>query len=320
MCEPRQIRSAACGARTHLSCPEVGFASKSAALQGSILKPGLLAAISCSSSNPSFQAEYPARMRQFTCRLLPLLCVLLMGFLAAPAAMALRIAAAADLEPVLPPLLKSFNQKTGIRAEVAYASSATLASQILNGAPFDLFLSADFSFAQRVIAGGYAVESKPVPYAKGTLVLWTRKDAGVLRGGKPLSIEMLRSPGLGKVAIANPAHAPYGRAAVAAIHHLGLASTLQPRLVIAENIAQAAQFVESGNAEVGFLSLTSAVTPLLEKTGTFVRLPSGSYPPILQGAVVVRNSAGRQQAQRFLDFLRLRSTRDQLRALGLDTP
>lgn len=234
--------------------------------------------------------------------------------------MALRIAAAADLEPALPPLVKTFDQQTGIKTEVTYASSATLASQILNGAPFDLFLSADFSFAQRVIAGGYAAEPQPIAYARGTLVLWTRKDARILHGGDRLALQMLRSPELGKVAIANPTHAPYGRAAVAAIDHLGLTRTLHARLVVAENIAQAAQFVASGNAEVGFLSLTSAVTPLLEKTGTFVRLPRESYPPILQGAVVVKNSAGKLEAQRFLDFLRLPSTRSQLRLRGLDAP
>lgn len=250
----------------------------------------------------------------------PLWAALAILFLLAPSAFALRVAAAADLEPVLPPLLKEFQKQTGIRTEAVYASSATLTSQILNGAPFDLFLSADFSFPQKVIAGGYAEESHPVAYARGTLVLWARKDAPILKGNRRLSLADLHSSRLGKVAIANPSHAPYGRAAVEAIGSLGLTNTLKPKLVIAENIAQAAQFVESGNAEVGFLSLTSAVTPLLEKTGTFIRIPEGAYPPILQGAVVIRNASNSNEARRFLDFLRSPSIRSQLARSGLGAP
>lgn len=243
----------------------------------------------------------------------------LLLLVSAPAARALRIAAAADLEPVLPPILKEFQQHTGTKAEVVYASSAVLASQILNGAPFDLFLSADFSFPEKVIAGGRAVEPRPLAYARGTLVLWARKDAPILDRG-PITLQLLRDPRLGKVAIANPHNAPYGRAAVAAIQSLGLTATLKPRLVVAENIAQAAQFVESGNAEAGFLSLTSAVTPELSQAGTFVRLPADSYPPILQGAVEIKGAAGRSAAQKFLDFLRTPAVRKQLLRSGLRAP
>src|SRR5579872_1820724 len=131
----------------------------------------------------------------------------------------LRVAAAADLEPLLPPLLAAFQQQTGIHAEASYQSSATLATEIINGAPFDLFLAADLSFPQRVIDAGKAEESQPIPYARGTLVLWTRNDSGL----HDLSLDTLRSPAVHSIAIANPQHAPYGRAAQATLDHLGLA-------------------------------------------------------------------------------------------------
>lgn len=226
----------------------------------------------------------------------------------------LRIAAAADLQPVLPAVLSTFQKQTGIHAEASYQSSATLATQIINGAPFDLFLAADSSFPQRVIDAGHAVESHPLPYARGTLVLWARNDAGVAS----LSMEGLRSPSIKSIAIANPEHAPYGRAAQAALEHTGLLGTVRSRLVVAENIAQAAQYADSGNAQVGFISLTSALTPRLRSDGHFVRVPKNDYPPILQGAVIVRGSAGVAAAGQFLKFLQSPSIAEILSAGGLE--
>lgn len=225
----------------------------------------------------------------------------------------LRIAAAADLEPLLPPLLATFQQQTGIRAVASYQSSATLATEIIDGAPFDLFLAADLSFPQRVIDAGRAEESSPIPYARGTLVLWTHNDSGL----RSLSLDTLRSPAIRAIAIANPQHAPYGRAAQATLRHLGLYDALRPRLVIAENIAQAAQYADSSNAQIGFISLTSALTPRLQHDGHFVRIPTGDYPPLMQGAVVVRNAANAAAAHRFLDFLRATSTARTLQSEGL---
>jgi len=224
----------------------------------------------------------------------------------------LRVAAAADLQPVLPPLLTEFENQTGIHAEASYQSSATLATQIINGAPFDLFLAADLSFPQRVIAAGLAEEAEPIAYARGTLVLWAHNDGRF----RSLSIDSLKDPTLKSVAIANPEHAPYGRAAQAALQRLGLYDALKPKLVIAENIAQAAQYVESGNAELGLLSLTSAVTPRLRASGRYVLVPQDAYPPILQGAVILKRSGG-TQAHRFLDFIASAPVQEQLKAAGL---
>lgn len=226
----------------------------------------------------------------------------------------IRIAAAADLQPLLPAVISAFAQQTGIHAEASYQSSATLATQIINGAPFDLFLAADLSFPQRVIDAGDAIEPHPVPYARGTLVLWTRNDSGVTT----LSLGALRSASVKSIAVANAEHAPYGRAAQAALQQAGLLESVRPKLVIAENIAQTAQYADSGNAQVGFISLTCALTPRLKSDGHFIRVPGEDYPPILQGAVVIRGSAGAAAANRFLEFLHTPAIRHLLSAEGLE--
>jgi len=228
----------------------------------------------------------------------------------------LRIAAAADLQPVLPALIDQFEKQTNKKVEASYASSATLATQILNGGPFSLFLSADLSFPQKVVAAGLGDSAEPVPYARGTLVLWARNDSPV----QPLSIDSLRSPSLRTVAVANAEHAPYGRAAKAALEKLGLTDALKGKLVVAENIAQAAQYADSGNADVGFISLTSALTPRLSRSGKYVEVPQDDYPPILQGAVVLKHGADAAEAHQFLDFLLSPPIRKQLAERGLRAP
>jgi molybdate transport system substrate-binding protein len=248
-----------------------------------------------------------------------LLFALTLSAVPACAQQTLRIAAAADLQPLLPPLLAGFEHQTGIHAEASYQSSATLATQIINGAPFDLFLAADLSFPQRVIDAGLAEQSTPIPYARGTLVLWTRNDSGVTG----LSMAALETTAVKTIANANPDHAPYGRAARAALQHLNLYDTLQPKLVVAENIAQAAQYADSGNAQVGFISLTSALTPRLKADGHFVRVPAEDYPPIQQGAVVIRRSSdasspASEAAHRFLTYLHSQEISQKLAAEGLE--
>jgi molybdate transport system substrate-binding protein len=229
----------------------------------------------------------------------------------------IQIAAAADLQPVLPPLLAQYQAKTGVIVNAAYASSATLATEIVNGGPFDLFLSADLGFAQRVIDAGLGTASEPRPYAQGTLVLWERNDGPV----HPITIDALTQSSVGSVSIANPQSAPYGRAAVASLTSLHLLPAVQAKLRIAENIAQAAQFVESGNAQLGLISLTSASTSKLRSEGSFIEMPRGSYPPIMQGAVVIKRTGGdAQNAQAFLDYLLSGPVQEELRQQGLRSP
>ena len=244
-------------------------------------------------------------------------CFLLLAWLALPGALAqLKVAAAADLQPVLPALIDQFQKQTSITIDAAYASSATLTTQILNGGPFSLFLAADLSFPQKVVAAGLAESAQPIPYARGTLVLWARNDSPM----QPLTLDSLRNPALKTVAVANAEHAPYGRAAKAAIDKMGLTETLRSKLVVAENIAQTAQYAESGNAQVGFLSLTSALTPRLSAEGRYVVVPEQDYPPILQGAVVMKNSAAAKEAHQFLDFLLSPPIRQELAQRGLKAP
>ena len=234
----------------------------------------------------------------------------------------LRVAAAADLEPVLPPILAEFERASGIHAEATFQSSATLTTQIQNGAPFDVFFSADLGFPKRLIdagladAAGSADSTTPITYARGTLVLWERKDSQL----PPPSLDLLRSPNLKRLAIANPDRAPYGRAAVAALNSLKLYETLKPNLVTAENIAQAAQFADTANADAGLISLTSALTPRLSADGKYVVLPEDSYPPLLQGAVVINQGSGAEAAHRFLAFLLSPPIRKQLAERGLKAP
>lgn len=231
----------------------------------------------------------------------------------------LRVAAAADLEPVLPPILEQFQSATGIHAEATFQSSATLTTQIQNGAPFDVFFSADLSFPKRLIdagladAAGSGDSKNPITYARGTLVLWERKDAHL----PPPSLDLLRSPDLKRLAIANPDRAPYGRAAVAALNSLKLYDTLKPNLVTAENIAQAAQFVDTANADAGLISLTSALTPHLSADGSYFVIPRDLYPPIEQGAVIVSNTKQRDAAHKLLDFILSPAIQAQLAKSGL---
>ena len=230
----------------------------------------------------------------------------------------LRVAAAADLQPVLPPILEQFKQSTGINAQVTYQASAALTTQIQNGAPFDVFLSANLEYPKKLIASGLAeglgegTAGTPIVYAKGTLVLWTRNEAKLTP-----SLELLKNPGLKRLAIANPDRAPYGKAAVAALQKLGLYEALKPKLVIAENIAQAAQFVDSGNADAGLISLTSTKTARLTADGRYFELPTDSYPPIEQGAVLVTKTSERVAAKKFLVFLMSAPVQEQLRKYGL---
>jgi molybdate transport system substrate-binding protein len=231
----------------------------------------------------------------------------------------LRVAAAADLEPVLPPIIAQFEQATGIHAESTYQASAMLTTEIENGAPFDLFLSADLSYPKRLIdagladAAGSADSSTPITYAEGTLVLWQRKDSHL----PPPSLDLLRSPDLKRLAIANPDRAPYGRAAVAALKSLGLNDSLKSRIVTAENIAQAAQFADSANADAGLISLTSALTPRLAADGAYFILPRDLYPAIEQGAVIVSSTKQRAAAHKLLDFLLSPAVQAELAKSGL---
>ena len=217
------------------------------------------------------------------------------------AAASLTIAAAADLQGVLPLVIGQFQRATGRTVSATYGSSGNFYTQIQHGAPFDLFLSADIDYPNRLITERLVEPESLFRYATGRIVLWWRKDRALdpTRG-----LEALRDQRVRRIAIANPDHAPYGRAAVAALRKAHLLEQVQAKLVRGENVAQAAQFVESGNADAGIIALSLALSPALQASGAYYEIPATEYPPIVQAAVVV--SASRQQpaAREFLRFLR----------------
>jgi molybdate transport system substrate-binding protein len=233
---------------------------------------------------------------------------------AQPASREVHVLAAADLQSVMPALAEAFEHATGIKLVVSYGSSATLATQILNGDPADLFLAADYSFPEKIASANLADTPAPIEYARGTLVLWARKDSPV----QPLTQNTLRDGNFTSLAIANPEHAPYGRAAVAALTWMKLYDTVKPQIRMAENVAQAAQYVESGNAQLGFISLTTASTEHFKQIGTFVRMPQVAYPEIRQCAVVMKKSEHGADAHAFLDWLRSPPIQRGLAQYGLD--
>src|SRR5262245_34335305 len=236
---------------------------------------------------------------------------------ATASAQGLRIAAASDLQAALPVVAERFEKATGQKVSLTFGSSGNFFSQIQNGAPFDLFLSADIDYPRRLEQAGLAERGSLQQYATGRLVLWTRHDSGVdVRRG----LSVLTEPKVGKIAIANPAHAPYGRAAVAALRHEGVYERVQSKLVLGENISQAAQFVQSGNAEAGILALSLALAPALKSAGTYVEIPAAFHPPLEQAAVVLAASPQKALARRFLAALKQPEIVEILRSYGFALP
>jgi molybdate transport system substrate-binding protein len=227
-------------------------------------------------------------------------------------AQGLAVAAAADLQTALPAIAAQFEKDTGQHLRLTFGSSGNFFAQIQNGAPFDVFLSADIDYPRRLERSGHAERGSLYGYATGRLVLWTRKDSGVdvLRGLTVLAEAQVR-----RIAIANPDYAPYGRAAVAALRHEQLYERVRAKFVLGENISQAAQFAQSGSADVGVLALSLALSPTLETSGSFVDIPESSYPPIEQAAVVLASSRQKPLARQFIDYLK---TPDSLRIFESD--
>jgi molybdate transport system substrate-binding protein len=229
----------------------------------------------------------------------------------------LRVAAAADLQAVFQELGARFQEETGHAVDLTFGSSGNFFSQIQNGAPFDMFFSADIDYPARLEAAGLIEPGSLYRYATGRIVLWTRKDSpiAVKQGLQTLADIRVR-----KVSIANPEHAPYGRAAVAALRHEKVYEKVRDRLVLGENVSQAAQFVESGNADVGLLALSLVLAPPLKSAGTYYEIPASFYPAIDQAAVILKPSKQKDIARQFLSFLKRPDIAEFMRNNGLDVP
>ena len=239
------------------------------------------------------------------------------GLLLAQTPKRLTIAAASDLQTVLPDIVRDFERSASARVSVSYGSSGTLFAQIQNGAPFDVFLSADVDYPKQLAAAGAADVNTLKVYATGHLVLWTRRETklDLNRGLASLADARVRH-----VAIANPKIAPYGRAAVAALRSARLYDTLQPKLVTGDSLAQAAQLVESGNADVGLLSRSLVLGPALKAEGTYVDIPPSLHPPIDQAAIVVKASREPALARAFITFLSRGEAGRHLQRFGFALP
>lgn len=238
-------------------------------------------------------------------------------WVAAPAYSAekITIAAAADLKFAMDEIVSGFskNQPAG-EVEVVYGSSGKFHTQIQQGAPFDLFFSADISFPRDLAKAGLAA-SEVKPYAIGRIVIWSNNmDA------TKMTLANLADPKITKIAIANPKHAPYGKRAEEALKTVGLWDKLQPRLVFGENIAQTAQFVQTGNAQVGIIALALAVNPELANKGGYYLIPDRLHAPLEQGFIITRRAAGNALAKKFADYMATRPVRAIMAKYGFVLP
>jgi len=223
--------------------------------------------------------------------------------LAAPSQVStVSVAAASDLKFALDELLIEFEKlHPQIDVRPTYGSSGNFYAQLTNQAPFDIFFSADIAYPRRLIEQGHATRESEFLYGIGQIVVWARTESPL--DVKALGMQALVAPGVRKVAIANPQHAPYGRAAEAALKHLGLYEQVQNRLVLGENIAQTAQFVESGAAEVGVIALSLALAPALKDQGQHWVVPAEAYPKLEQGGVILHWARDREATESLRAFV-----------------
>jgi molybdate transport system substrate-binding protein len=228
------------------------------------------------------------------------------------------VAAAADMSAALPQLVDAYTKKTGQAVKLSFGSSGNLTNQIRNGAPFDVFFSADEQYPQQLISEGLASKDTLYRYAIGRLVLWVVNDSSL--DLPKLGMRALIEPSVKKISIANPATAPYGRAAEAAMRHAGIYAQVSSRLVVGENVSQAAQFVESGNAQAGLIALSHALAPALKDKGRYWMVPLDAYPTLNQAAVVLSKSKQQDAARRFLEFLRSPEATSLLTKYGFSLP
>jgi len=248
-----------------------------------------------------------------------LACLLGAGLAAACACAArpLSVAAAANLTRVVATLDAGFMAaRPDVEVTVALGSSGGLVAQIGNGAPYDVFLSADMEFPQELARAGHADAASLTPFAVGRLVLWSMKP-GVDISGIGAAV---RNPAVHALAIANTGTAPYGRAARQALESLGLWAEAQPKLVTAEDVAQTAQFVETGNADAGFVALSAVLSPRLRGRGRWLEVPASLYRPMVQGAIITAHGAGNTASSAYIAFLRGDAARTALEAAGYGIP
>jgi molybdate transport system substrate-binding protein len=225
-------------------------------------------------------------------------------------------ACAANVKFALEEITAGFEKSTGTKVRLIYGASGLLAAQIKNGAPFDVFVSADTDFPDSLVVHGFA-DGKPGVYAYGTVVLWTAKNIDVTRG-----LEVLKSPDIGKIAIPDPKSAPYGRAAMQALRKAGLFNTVRDRLVFGESIAQTAQYIITQAVDIGFNAKGIVMSKAMKDKGHWIELDTVLCPKIAQAVVMCAygHLNNPVESKRFLAFLESHAAKDIFKKAGYDVP
>ncbi len=227
----------------------------------------------------------------------------------------ITIAAAADLQSAMPDMAARFETQTGKKIAVTYGSSGNFFQQIQNGAPFDMFFSANLDYPKKFEAAGLTEAGSYYSYAQGKIVVWVLKDSKIdLASG----LKAVLNSNVKKIAIANPEHAPYGQAAVAALQKEGLYDQAKNNFVLGENISQTASFVVSGAADIGIVALSLALSPNMKDKGRYADIPSGDYAPIRQACVILNSSKNKDVARQFLAFVKTPEAAAILSAYGFE--
>jgi molybdate transport system substrate-binding protein len=229
----------------------------------------------------------------------------------------LTIAAASALNWAMKEAAAKFETTSGVKVNLSVGSSGNLYSEITNNVPFDLYFSSDIGYPKKLEEAGMTAPGTLYRYAIGRIVLWVPKES---RLDVDKGMELLRNSGINKVAIPNPKHAPYGRAAVSAMNHFQVYDTVKDKLAVAENPAQAARFVESGAADVGIIALSLALSPNMKAAGRYWEVPLDSHPTIEQGAVILKESKKQHLAKQFLEFVQGNEGQEIMRRYGFTLP
>ena len=232
-------------------------------------------------------------------------------------AQSITVAAAADLQSAMQDVAAQFQKETGKQVKLVYGSSGNFFQQLQNGAPFDMFFSANLDYPKKLQAAGLTEPGSYYEYAKGKIVVWVPRDSRLdLKSG----LQVLLSPSVKKIAVANPQHAPYGKAAVAAMQKEGVYDKVKEKFVLGENISQTASFIMSGSTDVGIVALSLAISPNMKDLGRYAEIPAGDYPPIEQACVILSSSKNKETARQFLAFIKTAAVADTLRRFGFDVP
>lgn len=223
------------------------------------------------------------------------------------------VAVASNFIQPMKVIAERFEAETGHEAKLAFGSSGKLFAQIRHGAPFDVFLSADKDKVTRLLERDLAVKGSEFIYARGRLVLWSAKEGVVDEKG-----DVLKQDGFDYLAVANPKLAPYGAAAQAVLKRLGLDESLESNKVVGENIAQTFQFVQTGNAQLGFVAWSQVKGLEASKQGSQWLIPANCYPPIEQYAVILKSSSDKPAANALTEFIQRESSQELIRSFGYD--